>query len=152
MPLGALVEITNIKGDFVLPQTSQVPVVMIAGGIGITPFRSMLKFYSENHLDFKIFLLYSNRDQESAAFIGELRQIEKDNPSVKLILTMTDDPTWPGESRRIDSQFIKAYIDNWQNSSYLVAGPPAMVKAVYEELLRLGVKPEKIKFEEFIGY
>lgn len=152
MPLGTPVEITNINGVFILPQNSHAPIVMIAGGIGITPFRSMLKFYSENHLDLKIFLLYSNRDRESAAFIDELRQIEKDNTGFKLILTMTDDPVWSGENRRIDSRFIKDYIKEWRSSLYFVVGSPAMVKAVYEELLTLGVKPENIKYEEFIGY
>jgi len=152
IPVGTEVEIGIINGSFILPDNKSQPIVFIAGGIGITPFISMLRYISQENLDYKIILLYSNRDRESTAFLEELENIAKNNPRFKLILTMTDDLKWQSEKRKINAQFIKEYISKPKSRLYLIAGPPIMVKAVYDALSEISVNQKNIKTDNFSGY
>src|SRR5205823_10385210 len=101
LPVGAEVEVEPPKGTFVLPEDASRPLVFVAGGIGITAFRSMLRYIQDKGLSHRVTLIYSNRDRESTAFLPELEAIEQANPNVRLIVTMTEDDDWPGERRRI---------------------------------------------------
>ncbi len=148
LPVGTEVELGPISGSFVMPENTSKPLVFIAGGIGITPYMSMLKYAVERKLPYKITLLYSNRDQNSSAFLQDLKNI----PNLKLILTMTDDPNWQGEKRRIDASFIKEYFPETNANLYFVVGPPVMVEAVQQALLEAGVDIENIASENFSGY
>lgn len=152
LPLGNNINLGPISGAFTLPDDIKKPLVFIAGGIGITPYISMLRFIKEERLSHKITLIYSNRDSSSAAYLDELETFTRALPNFKLILTMTDDSNWPQEKRRIDTQFIKDYTKDLQNPLYFVVGPPAMVDTVQKALLETGVAPENIKIENFTGY
>jgi ferredoxin-NADP reductase len=154
LPVGAEVDVEAPKGTFVLPDDTSRPLVFVAGGIGITAFRSMLRYIQDERLPQRVTLFYSNRDQASAAFLDELQQIDRTNPNVRLILTMTnDDEEWPGERRRFDADFFTEYLDsNLNDATYMVAGPPAMAKAATEELKSAGVDEELISTDSFSGY
>ncbi len=152
LPLNTTVEIGPIAGVFTLPENPLKPLVFIAGGIGITPFMSMLRHVSKNSLPYKITLVYSNRNQASTAYLQEIQQFPQKIPNLKLVLTMTDDPNWEGEGRMINAEFIKEYFPNVNNNMYMVVGPPAMVDAVEKSLIEAGVLPENIKKENFTGY
>src|ERR671922_683139 len=103
LPVGAEVEVEPPKGSFALPEDPSRPLVFVAGGIGITVFRSMLRYIREERLPYLVTLIYSNRDRESTAFLDELRELDQELPDLRLILTMTKDPDWDGEPRRIDA-------------------------------------------------
>jgi ferredoxin-NADP reductase len=153
LPVGAEVEVEEPKGKFVLPKETDRPYVFIAGGIGITVFRGMLRYIAEEGLDHRVTLVYSNRDQDSAAFLDELSALERDNPNLRLVLTMTDDPAWEGETRRIDAKVLRDHLDSGLDSfTYLIAGPPAMVEAMEKTLQEAGVPEEQIRPERFSGY
>jgi ferredoxin-NADP reductase len=153
LAVGAEVEIEPPKGTFVLPEESSRPLVFVAGGIGITPFRSMLRYIQDERLPHRVTLIYSNRDRESAAFLDELEEIERANPNVRLIVTMTEDENWSGERRRIDAAFLEDQLgDELNEANYLVAGPPAMAQAVSAELEKAGVDPALIATDGFSGY
>src|SRR5688572_9159234 len=153
LPAGADVAVEPPKGDFVLPEETSRPLVFVAGGIGITVFRSMLRYIREEGLGHRITLIYSNRDPESTAFLEELRELEQENPNFRLILTMTQDPGWDGESRKIDAQFFRDYLgDDLNEYTFLVAGPPGMVKGMQEALAEAGVKEENVIAERYSGY
>ncbi|HJX06341.1 MAG TPA: FAD-dependent oxidoreductase, partial [Candidatus Nanoarchaeia archaeon] len=77
IPLGSEVDIHDIMGAFLLPSDSSKHAVFIAGGIGITPFISMLRHVKEEKLDYNITLFYSNRNKESTAFYEELQDLNK---------------------------------------------------------------------------
>jgi ferredoxin-NADP reductase len=79
LPPGAEVEVEPPKGEFVLPKETARPLVFVAGGIGITVFRSMLRYIQEEGLGHRVTLIYSNRDRESTAFLDELRELEQDS-------------------------------------------------------------------------
>lgn len=153
MPLGSEVEIGDTGGkDFTLPDDTSRPLVFIAGGIGIAPFIGMIRYVIEEGLDYDITLIYSNRSRDSAAFLEELEKHASENENVHLILTMTDDPEWSGESRRIDAAFVEDHIDDPASRTFMIAGPPGMNKEVAAELEKAGVDESHVKASNFSGY
>jgi ferredoxin-NADP reductase len=153
LPVGAEVEVDQPKGDFVLPQDTSRPLVFIAGGIGITVFRSMLLHIREERLPYRITLVYSNRDRESTAFLDELRELEDELAGFRLVLTMTEDPGWEGETRRVDARFIEEQFgENLEQNVFLVAGPPAMAEGVKKALEEAGVDQANVVVERYTGY
>jgi ferredoxin-NADP reductase len=153
LPVGTEVEVEPPKGSFSLPADTSRPLVFVAGGIGITVFRSMLRYISEERLPYRITLIYSNRDLASTAFLDELRELEQALPDFRLILTMTQDPGWEGEQRKIDAQFFRDYLgENLNAYTFLVAGPPAMAEGVQKELEAAGVREENVIAERYSGY
>ena len=150
---GAEVDVEQPKGDFVLPRDTDRPYVFIAGGIGITVFRCMLRYIAEEGLAHRVTLVFSNRDRESAAFLEELEELGRANPNFRLVLTMTDDPAWDGETRRIDADVLRDHLEeDLESYTYLVAGPPRMVEAMVETLREVGISEEQIRPERFSGY
>src|ERR671923_1973807 len=75
LPVGAPVDVEQPKGSFLLPEETDREYVFVAGGIGITVFRSMLRYIDEEDLPYRVTLIYSNRDRESTAFLDELRAL-----------------------------------------------------------------------------
>ena len=152
LPVGTEVEVEHPKGDFVLPEDADREYVFVAGGIGITVFRTMLRYVADKQLQYKITLLYSNRDRESTAFLDELREFEQQIPGFTLVATMTGDPTWEGERRRIDDEFLRDHLGDLGRYTYLVAGPPPMVEGLVGVLEDAGVPEEQIRPDRFSGY
>jgi ferredoxin-NADP reductase len=153
LPVGAEVDVESPKGNFVLPENTSRPLVFVAGGIGITVFRSMLRYIREERLPYRVTLIYSNRDRESTAFLDELREFEQALPDFRLILTMTQDPGWKGETRKVDGKFVKDHLDEDLNRyTFLVAGPPAMAEGVQKALEEAGVQDENVIAERYSGY
>jgi ferredoxin-NADP reductase len=153
LPVGTEVDVEQPKGDYVLPDSSEGPFVFVAGGIGITVFRCMLRYIAEEGLPHEVTLLYSNRDRESTAFLDELLELERGLSSFRLVATMTGDPAWEGERRKIDEDFLRDVVgDGLLTSTYLIAGPPPMVEGVSETLAQIGVDDERIRPDRFSGY
>ncbi len=153
LEVGAEVDVEHPKGDYVLPSETDRPYVFIAGGIGITVFRCMLRYIVEEGLPHRVTLVYSNRDRESAAFLDELAEIERDNENIRLVLVMTDDPEWEGEKRRIDADVLRDHLDGELGDYvYLVAGPPGLVDAIDEVLREAGVPEDRVRPSRFAGY
>lgn len=153
LQVGADVDVEPPKGSFSLPDDTAQPLVFIAGGIGITVFRTMLRYIREEGLPYRVTLVYSNRDRESTAFLDELQALESECANVRLVLTMTQDPGWEGESRKIDAQFLRDYLgEELDEDTFLVAGPPGMVEAMQEVLREAGVEEANVVAERYSGY
>lgn len=153
LPVGAEVEVEHPKGSFVLPEETDLPLVFLAGGIGITVFRSMLLEIVEKGLPHRVTLVYSNRDRESTAFLDELTELAREHENVDLVLTMTDDAGWDGERRYIGPDLLRDHLDgDLAGYRYLLAGPPGMVEAVTEALHDSGIPEELVNPERFSGY
>jgi ferredoxin-NADP reductase len=153
LPVGTEVEAEQPEGDFALPDETSRPLVFIAGGIGITVFRSMLHYIREEQLPYRVTLIYSNRDQRSTAFLDELRRLEHQLTDFRLILTMTQDDGWDGESRKVDAEFLRDHLrEDLNQYTFLVAGPPAMAQAIEASLTGAGLSEENVKVEQYSGY
>jgi len=152
LEVGAEVEVEQPKGDYHLPEDTEQHYVFVAGGIGITVFRCMLRYIADTGKPYKVTLVYSNRDRESTAFLDELHELEQALPDFRLVVTMTDDPEWEGETRRIDAEMLRDHLGELESFTYLVAGPPAMVEGVAGELSEAGVPEEQVLPARFSGY
>jgi len=153
LPIGAEAEVEEPKGSFVLPEDTNQRYVFLAGGIGITVFRSMLRYIAEEDLPHRVTLIYSNRDRESTPFLDELSELDQTRDAFQLVLTMTEDPSWNGETRRIGPELLRDHLsDDLRSYAYLVAGPPAMVDSIVETLHGAAVPEERISADRFSGY
>ena len=152
LEIGAEVEIEQPKGEFVLPKDTEQRYVFVAGGIGITVFRCMLRYIADTGKPYEVTLVYSNRDRESTAFLDELQEIEQTVPGFRLIVTMTDDREWEGEKRRIDAEMLRDHLGELEPLTYLVAGPPGMVEGVAGQLSEADVPEEQVLPSRFSGY
>jgi ferredoxin-NADP reductase len=152
LPVGTEVEVEEPKGSFVLPEETDRHYVFIAGGIGITVFRSMLRYIADEGLPHRVTLVYSNRDRESTAFYDELRELDAANPNLEIVFTMTKDSGWEGETRRIDADMLRDHLGDLDTYTYLVAGPPGMVEGVTGALQEAGIPEDQIRSQGFSGY
>lgn len=152
LEVGNEVEVEQPKGTFLLPEDTSKQYVFIAGGIGITVFRCMLRYIADKGLPHKVTLVYSNRDRESTPFLDELQELEQELPGFRLVLTMTDDPGWEGETRLIDADVLREHLGDLDPLTFLVAGPPPMVEAIVGELHGAGLPEEQVLPDSFSGY
>jgi ferredoxin-NADP reductase len=156
VPLGTEVKVEGPFGNLVLHNNASRPAVFVAGGIGITPVRSILVRAAAEKLPHHIFLFYSNHRPEDAAFLDELEALQKRNPNFRMIATMTDmeksDRPWQGERGRINHELLSKYLKGVDNAIYYITGPPGLVKALRSVLNSAGVDDDDIRTEEFTGY
>ena len=131
LPIGAMPRLEGPFGSLTLHNNRARPAVFIAGGIGVTPFMSILRQAAKDQLAQDLILLYSNRRPEDAAFLNELQQLEQQNKKFRLIATMTQmdksSRAWEGETHMIDEDLVKKISKDLSKPIYYVAGPPAMI-------------------------
>jgi ferredoxin-NADP reductase len=156
MPLGSAVKIEGPSGSLTLHNDVKRTAVFLAGGIGITPFRSIVLRAAKEKLPHRIFLFYSNRRPEDAPFLAELQALEKENPNYKLVASMTEmaksNQPWQGEAGLIDKEMLARYLKEAVSPIYYLAGPPEMVKGLHTTINAAGVDDDDIRAEEFSGY
>ena len=154
--LGTPVRIDGPSGVMVLHENVARPAVFLAGGIGITPFLSMARHAAKDRLPHRIILFYSNRRPEDAAFLDELRALEKSNHNYRLIATMAEaeksSQPWIGETGFIRRDMLERYLPDLKSPVYYCAGPPGMTMAMQSMLEGFGVNENDIRSEEFYGY
>ena len=156
MPLGTQVKIDGPLGSFTLHSNASRPAVFLAGGIGITPFRSMIVSADRESLANRIVLFYSNRRPEDAAFLEDLQEIGKENKNYQIIGVMTEmeksKHRWIGETGLIDKVMLLRFVPDVAAPIYYIAGPPAMVAAMKETLVSAGANEDDFRSEDFAGY
>jgi len=128
--------------------------VFLTGGIGITPIRSILQWATQERLPHKLYLFYSNREAEDAAFIEEFESMTAQNPNFTLIPTVTGHKTltWPYEKGHINRQMLTRYLLGLNGPIYYIAGPSGMVTAMTDLLTSSGVSDDDMRTEEFGDY
>ena len=156
VPLATEVKIGSAAGSFTLHKNPAKPAVFLAGGIGITPFFSMVRQAYHDRLPHKLYLFYSNRRPEDAAFLSSLQTLETTNPNFRLICTMTEmsksKKEWKGETVLIDREMLSRHLAVLQGPIYYIAGPPPMVAAMRQTLVSAGIEEDDIRAEDFTGY
>ncbi len=153
---GLQLKIEGPSGSFVLHRKAEKPAVFLAGGIGITPFLSIIRQATHEKAPHQMYLFYSNRRPEDAAFLDVLEETTKFNANFHLIATMTEmDKSrreWKGETGFINKEMLAKYLPAVQGPIYYLAGPPAMVAAMRRMLTDAQVDEDDIRTEEFSGY
>jgi ferredoxin-NADP reductase/nitrite reductase/ring-hydroxylating ferredoxin subunit len=165
---GSKVKVRGPEGQFVLHEDYSKPAVFLSGGIGVTPFRSMVKYATDKQLPIKIIMFDSNRNRSNILFRREFDDWVNRNKNLKIIYTISEEGDqehgqsssaakndWKGEYGRIDKAMILKYLDNniLDSSIFYICGPPSMLKAMQSLLQEeLEIPNERIKVEEFTGY
>jgi ferredoxin-NADP reductase len=151
---GAEIEIRGPMGALTLHDDAARPAVFLAGGIGVTPFRSIVLDAAYNKLPHRMFLFYSNRRPQDAPFLESLQKVE--NPNCEFVGTMTEmdgsTRAWAGETGHITKEMLAKHIGDLSRPVYYIAGPPAMLKSLEQVLFNAGLNESQIKVEEFEGY
>jgi ferredoxin-NADP reductase len=155
MPLGTPVKIEGPFGDLRLHHAAR-PAVVLTGGIGITPFRSILiETIRNGGLPYPVVVLYANRRPQDAAFLEELRALAMQDANLRFVPTMSgldaSDP-WEGERGHIDTSMLARHLEGLTNPIYYLTGPPGMVHGLRAMLIEGGVDEDDIRTEEFTGY
>jgi ferredoxin-NADP reductase len=156
MPLGTAVKIEGPFGDLRLHHADR-PAVVLTGGIGITPFRSiLLQAVRDGGLPYPVVVFYANRRPEDAAYLDELAELATQDSNLTLVPTMSDmsgsERAWGGERGRIDLSMLARHLDGAAAPIYYLTGPPGMVHGLRSLLVASGVDEDDIRTEEFTGY
>jgi ferredoxin-NADP reductase len=144
----------QLAGDFTLPADPRDKLVFIAGGIGITPFRSILKYLIDTGQRRDIILLYANRHAEDIVYQDVLAEAQT-RLGARVYYTLTDPAHaphgWRGALGRVDGRMIAAAAPDYRERCVYVSGPPDMVRATAAALRALGVPRRQIKRDYFPG-
>jgi ferredoxin-NADP reductase len=153
---GTSVKMSEPMGSFTLHKNVTKPGVFLAGGIGITPFRSMSFDAVKRNTGHRLLLFYSSHRPEDAAFLDELCQLGRSQASFRFVPTMTamegSAREWRGETGYIRPDMLSHYLEDLRGPIYYIAGPPGMVNDFHERLIAAGVDEDDIRAEEFAGY
>lgn len=157
LEIGSLVEAEGPEGDFIFDPKNN-DNIFLAGGIGITPFRSMINYVKDKNLSNNIILIHSNSTPEEIAFASEFDLIAKSTPTIKIYTTVSKPEEsvrkWTGLIGRIDQTLLEKLVsgDKIQSATFWVCGPPTMVDAMQVILGNLQINLSHIKTEKFTGY
>jgi ferredoxin-NADP reductase len=156
LPHGSHVVVDGFHGSFTLPN-KPTHAFLLAGGIGVTPFRAMAEDAIERRLEHRIVLVHSSRTPEEAPFLRELTGWSTGHATFRYLPVMTraadSKEGWNGERRRVDAALLADIIPADRDEPlYYVAGPERFVKGVASALRALGVDEDRVRAEEFPGY
>lgn len=154
LPPNAPLNFSGPYGKFTLPDDPARPVVLIAGGIGITPFISMLRSAAHRRATREFRLLYANRQLEDAAFLAELQALTQSNTHFRLMATLTGRPldSWQGLQGRFNQTMLNQAFDGLRHPLCYLTGTPEMVAAIEALLTEAGLAEDAIHSEGFHGY
>ncbi len=156
LPIGAQLTLDGPFGSLGLHRNPERAGIFIAGGIGITPFMSILRQAASSQAPQDLLLLYSNHRPEDAAFLDDLQQLETLNPRFHMTATMTQmgrsTQPWTRHTGPIDSGFVQRAAAGLPSPIFYIAGPPGMVEAMRQVLAGAGIDEDDVRSEEFYGY
>ncbi len=145
---GTPVYIDGPHGVFTADNVQAKKVLLIAGGIGITPIRSLAEDFLCRKKD--VIIIYGNRNQSLMVFAKELDElVDKSEGLLKVYPVMSMDPEWRGEKGNIDLERIKRLVSDVSEREIFLCGPPPMMKMIKTALLKMKVKISKIHYERF---
>ncbi|MEM3362102.1 MAG: FAD-dependent oxidoreductase [Candidatus Anstonellaceae archaeon] len=149
LQIGQNVQIAGPYGQFLFDENVKYSI-FLAGGIGITPFVCMLKNL-ENKIDEqkKAYLFYSNKTKEDIAYKNLLDEIAANNPSIKIIYTLTQIFEDKFEKGRINIEMIQKYSPQWKEAKYYLCGTKEFVLQLSKMLIENNINPNNIKTEKW---
>ena len=142
LEIGTTVKVRGPEGQFILHEDYSKSAIFLSGGIGVTPFRSMIKYATDKQLPLKIIMFDSNRNSNNILFKQEFDEWANINKNLKIIYTISEENQdehhssatneWKGEFGRIDKAMILKYVDDktLKNSIIYICGPPSMLKSM----------------------
>ena len=152
MQPGDIMYATSLDGDFVLPRDLDAqPLVFIAGGIGITPFRSMVKYLIDTHAQAEVTLFNCNNTQADIPWTELWQEAERAFGMKTIDVLQNPQEHWSGEQGYITREMLERYIGDITDARYYISGPPAMVNAYKKLLSESGVPSSQVVTDFFPG-
>ena len=156
LSVGTEIEGEGPEGTFVLDEKEKGPHILLAGGIGITPFRSVIKYSVDKGLKDTLHLIYANSTPEEIAFRKELEAWDKENAHIKVDMTISkpeeSKENWTGLVGRIDEALVKKVSSLYTKPTFWVCGPPAFIDAMEKTLGQMRITSDMVRSEKFTGY
>lgn len=154
---GDMIDGEGPSGTFVLNESDKSQQVFLAGGIGITPFRSIIKYAADKNLGIPMHLIYANSTVEQITFRNELTDLAKSHSDfLKVDMTISkpeeSKESWTGLTGRVDENLIKKLTSSYTKPIFWLCGPPPMVDALETTLSKMGIPSGQIRLEKFTGY
>ena len=145
----------KVGENLVLPKDKNQKLVFIAGGIGVTPFRAMLKYLLDKNEKRDISIFYANNSLEEIAYKDVFDRAQEDL-GIKTVYCLTDSEKipadWTGHCGRIDADLIKKEIPDFAQRTFYISGPRGMILAYQDVLKKLGVQEKQIITDFFPGF
>jgi ferredoxin-NADP reductase len=146
---------TQLAGDFVLPSDPNQKLVFLAGGIGITPFRSMIKYMLDTYDRRSVILFYANKTVDEILYRDVFDRAEREL-GLEVVYTLTDarrlPPSWKGRVGRLSPKLIQAMVPDYRERIFFISGPNNMVDSFKGVLRDLGVLEANIRTDFFPGF
>ena len=156
LPVGSPAALEGPFGSLTLHSNPARPAVFLAGGIGVTPFISILRQAARDQLSHRFTLVHSNRRPEDAAFLSELQALERTYRNFQLVSTMTRmngvGRRWPGRTGQVDRDLIGLIKREQSGPVYYLAGAPSMVAGLRQLLANAAIDDDDVRSEDFFGY
>ncbi|MBI4097773.1 MAG: FAD-dependent oxidoreductase [Candidatus Levybacteria bacterium] len=151
---GDMVRAFGPLGYFNLDIKSRRPKIFLAGGMGVTPYHSIIRYLDKKKISVEVTLIASFSIKKEAVFYDELKKIESQNPAVRVIYTLTkDNNLYPKfVNGRIDEKMIKKYVQDYKRGDFFIVGPQTFETAMLELVKGIGISEENIFTENFPGY
>ncbi|QPC92934.1 RnfABCDGE type electron transport complex subunit D [Mesorhizobium sp. INR15] len=151
MKPGSTIHASQLAGDFTLPSNPQTKIAFLAGGIGITPFRSMLQYLIDRKEARPIIVLYGTETQDDIAYSAVLGAAKRELgiKTVHAVAKGAEPGQYPGY---IDARLVRLAMPDYLERTFYISGPQTMVKALRQKLLAMGVRRSKIKVDYFPGF
>lgn len=147
--VGQAITVKGPQGDFVFDGKESNEVVLVAGGIGVAPYRSIIRYLLETGYEGTVRLIYSARTSGDFAFKAELDRLQSLHPNFRCLYTVTrKDEGWAGRTGRIDRTVFNEALTNTE-TRYFICGPDAMIREVRELLDSLGVPLHAVRAERW---
>jgi ferredoxin-NADP reductase len=150
---GDTLQITAPSGRFTFSGAEATSAVLIAGGVGITPMMSAIRYLTARSWPGDIFLVYAVRDDTEVIFREELEYLQRRHPQLHVTVTAEEvvSPAWPYARGRITRDLLASAVPDMATRHVHLCGPPPMMDALKATLSELGVAPEHVRTEVFIG-
>ncbi|MBS3134400.1 hypothetical protein J4214_04165 [Candidatus Woesearchaeota archaeon] len=153
---GDELEVSGPFGMFVYQRELEdkyTEIVLIAGGTGIAPLRSILNYVLDNNIKIKVNLLYSVRTPESIIYKKEIQEIKKKHNNFSSVITVTrpdeSNEEWEGQKGRITKELINEIVDELEKAVFFICGPTQMVEDLIRSLKELNARTDQIKIEKW---
>ena len=128
-------------------------IALLTGGIGITPFRSIIKYCTDMGLKTDIALFYGCRTSGDIAFRSEFEGLLAQNKNLKVMLTVNEpNGDWKGSVGNITAEIVKKEMPDYKERVFFACGPPGMVQAMTNLVKELGLPETQLKLESFAGH
>ncbi|UPT75456.1 MAG: 2Fe-2S iron-sulfur cluster-binding protein [Elusimicrobiota bacterium] len=151
LKVGETIEAGGPIGRFTFDGTEADSVVLISGGVGITPMMSITRYLTERSWPGEIFFIYQCRTPSDFIFAGEFAALERDNPKLRVTVAMSrpEGTDWKGPRGHLTKELLAQTVPNLAARRIHLCGPPSMMDATKAILAELGVPAERLKTEAF---